>query len=79
MPPKNEYRLKQPRSVDTILVTATCYAAPVLFIRWDDMPKGAKDEFDRNGPIPCEGGGTPGEWCEQCRFGQVEFDRDYSA
>lgn len=74
---RQKFKLKQPRRVDTILITAQCFADPVLFLPWDEMTSEARDEFDVNGPIPCEGGGVPGEWCEQCRFGNVEFDREY--
>jgi hypothetical protein len=63
------FRQKQPRAESEII--ATCYAKPVLFMELDDMPQDAKDEFEKNGPIPCEGGGVPGVWCNRCRFGEV--------
>lgn len=77
MAKKNEFLLKKPRRIETILVTSTCFAAPVLFISWDEMPQTAREEFNTNGPIQCEGGGVPGEWCESCRFGKVEMERDF--
>lgn len=52
-------------------VRCQCFAKPILFIGWDNMPADAKEEFETNGPIPCEGGGLPGEWCAGCRFGKV--------
>ena len=75
--PRRKHYLKTPRRTDAILVTASCHAAPGLFLDWDDMTSEHRDEFDLHGPIPCEGGGVPGEWCEGCRFGNVEFDREY--
>lgn len=48
-----------------------CYAANELFLPWDQLSQRAKDEFDNNGPIPCEGGGVPGPWCDNCRFGSI--------
>lgn len=76
---KNKFRLKIARETTTILITAECFADPVLFLDWDEMPLGARGEFEVRGPIPCEGGGVPGEWCEQCRFGNVGFDREYDS
>ena len=77
MAKKNKFRRKVARETKTVLITAECLADPGLFLDWDEMTSEARDEFDVNGPIPCEGGGVPGEWCEQCRFGEVDFDREY--
>jgi|CXWL01.1.fsa_nt_gi hypothetical protein len=55
----------------TTQVLCECFAKDVLFKPWDKMPKSAQEEFEKNGPIPCEGGGVPGQWCERCRFGKV--------
>lgn len=64
------YYLDEPRAEADIRFK--CHADPVLFKPWEEMPKKAQNEFTRNGPIPCEGGGVPGEWCLQCRFGASE-------
>jgi hypothetical protein len=55
---------------------ASCYADPRLFEEWDTLSKDAKLEFIKNGPVPCEGGGTPGQWCDSCRFGHVDAPDD---
>jgi len=53
-----------------------CFADPELFKPWGEMSSKAKQEFDVNGPIPCEGGGLPGLWCDGCRFGHVNEPDD---
>ena len=63
------FKQKTPRCESN--VRCQCLAKPVLFLDWDKMPKSAQQEFTKNGPIPCEGGGVPGPWCEECRFGKV--------
>lgn len=70
--PSSKFRKKQPRSER--LLSCRCFADPVLFRQWEHMPQEARDEFKNNGPIPCEGGGVPGEWCAGCRFGRVESE-----
>lgn len=70
----NSFRQKLPRQ--TAIMIYQCFAKPVLFLPWDDMPKTAQREFKKNGPIPCEGGGMPGEWCLNCRFGAVEVSEE---
>ena len=66
---KNAFFQKTPRmSAD---VRCVCYASPKLFVPWEQLSTAAKNEFVRNGPIPCEGGGVPGSWCGECRFGLV--------
>jgi hypothetical protein len=65
--------LKKPRRV--CCVTFGCLAPGYYFLPWEKMPKKAQEEVEENGSIPCEGGGRPGEWCMECRFG-VEIDRD---
>lgn len=62
-----------PRSV--VLVRVACHAAPGLFLPWERMTVAAQREFETNGPIPCEGGGAPGEWCAGCRFGEINEPR----
>lgn len=66
---KIPFRLTQIR--DSADLQAQCYADLVLFEPWDKMTEDARDEFTKNGPIPCEGGGVPGEWCADCRFGKL--------
>lgn len=69
-----KYRMDEPRrETDT---RAECYADERLFLPWDDMPKAIQNEFTKNGPIPCEGGGVPGQWCDACRFGVVHAPED---
>ena len=63
------FRQRKPRRSTT--VQCDCFASPILFEPWDQMPENARQEFKINGPIPCEGGGLPGQWCEGCRFGKV--------
>ena len=63
------FRQKKPR-LETD-VRCQCFADPVLFLKSEDLPKNAIAEFKKNGPIPCEGSGWPGVWCEGCRFGKV--------
>lgn len=66
----SQFRKKEPRAKAEM--EAICYADPILFLSFDDMPKAAQKEFSKHGSIPCEGGGVPGEWCRGCRFGGVE-------
>lgn len=66
---QNDYSQREPRAAS--MVVCHCHAQPVLFLPWDKMPKAAQQEFAINGPIPCEGGGLPGPWCADCRFGVV--------
>lgn len=53
-----------------------CHAPLVLKKPWEQLKPSAKAEFTKNGPIPCEGGFAPGEWCEQCRFGGKGVQED---
>lgn len=48
-----------------------CHADPELFLDWDDLSKEAKKEFEKNGTIPCEGGGVIGLFCDGCRFYKI--------
>lgn len=64
------FRIKEPRAKSTL--EAECYAHPRLFLPYEQLNKAERREFDTNGPIPCEGGGTPGEWCNGCRFGGLQ-------
>ncbi len=70
----NKFFQKEPRHETVTL--ASCHASPKLFIEWDKMSKAAKNEFETNGPIPCEGGGVPGFWCDGCRFGKIGDPED---
>jgi hypothetical protein len=63
-------RLSTHRS--TALWRFRCYADPRYFLPWDEVPDVLKDELEANGELPCEGGGMPGWWCEECRFGKGE-------
>ena len=69
MAKKSRYRQTRPRSI--AMLTVECFAAPALFKPWEKMTAGQQNEFAANGPIPCEGGGLPGEWCAGCRFGKI--------
>lgn len=64
----SKYRNNNARAKATLV--AECYADPCLFRA--DLTRDEMNEFVVNGPIPCEGGGVPGEWCDGCRFGQLE-------
>ncbi len=68
----NRSRFKQRQPRQTALVTCHCHAKPALFGHWDSLTEAARTEFAINGPIPCEGLGRVGQWCEGCRFGVVE-------
>ena len=63
------FKQKSPRESTNTLVE--CYAKPILFEPWENLSEEVKYEFMTNGPIPCEGGGVPGMWCDGCRFGKV--------
>lgn len=52
-------------------VQCDCYAKPSLFKPWEKLSQSAKNEFLIHGPIPCGGGGVPGIWCADCRFGKL--------
>jgi hypothetical protein len=61
------FREKNPRKRTFSLFV--CFGAPELFEA--DMAPEVSREFRANGPIPCQGGGHPGPWCSDCRFGEV--------
>lgn len=65
------FRLEMPRASVELSGEAHCFADPVLFLPWDEMPAEAQEEFRIASSIPCEGGGVPGSWCANCRFGTV--------
>ena len=65
----SDYRKTTKRA--TAEIVADCFADPRLFVGWDKMTDAERNEFTVNGPIPCEGGGIPGTWCDGCRFGEV--------
>ena len=71
---KVPYRQSLPRRIT--VVRCECFADPVLFLPWDQMPVDVQQEFRVNGSIPCEGGGLPGDWCAGCRFGKVHNPED---
>lgn len=64
-----------PFKTDTIRDSATveylCYADEMLFGEWNDLLPIAQQEFENNGPVPCEGSGWAGPYCAHCRFGEV--------
>jgi hypothetical protein len=62
---------KRPRAWAVVLFE--CHARDSLFGPWEDMTAADRNEFIENGPIPCEGGGVPGSWCENCRFGAASI------
>lgn len=69
----SELLTNKPRAVKTI--EFQCFASPKFFLAWEDTPQIVKDEIKANGPVPCEGGGVVGAWCESCRFG-VWMEKD---
>lgn len=52
-------------------LVAHCYAMPALFLPWEELSPAARQEFTTHGPIPCEGSGAVGVWCQSCRFGEL--------
>lgn len=66
---KRPFLLSKPRLSTN--VRCDCHADAELFLPWEKLSTAAKREFSKNGPIPCEGGGMPGEWCVGCRFGVI--------
>jgi hypothetical protein len=32
---------------------------------WDDLPDEIKTIIDKQGGLPCDGGGVPGRWCHE--------------
>jgi hypothetical protein len=56
----------------TALYRFRCHAEPGYFLPWAEVPEALQDELDVNGGLPCEGGGVPGLWCQDCRFGSSE-------
>jgi len=69
-------KIKQDKPRASCAVTFYCYAHPALFLPWEKMPKEFQKEVDKNGAIPCSGGGRPGEWCLGCRFTGPEDRED---
>ena len=67
------YRTATPRMTQIYTLTASCFADPRLAMAWEAMGEAERDEFEQHGPIPCDGGFMPGEWCGDCRFGHVEM------
>jgi hypothetical protein len=62
-----------PRATTTWLFH--CHADPGYFVPlYEDIPDPLKDQLDANGGLPCDGGGHPGPWCMECRFGAEEDD-----
>ena len=68
------YRMATPRRVVTYTYDARCYIDPALVKPWEAYSEAEQAEFDDHGSIPCEGGFTPGIWCEECRFGDRTTD-----
>ena len=66
----SNFRQESPRRIT--LWEAQCYGMPELFVPWESMSEEAKNEFEENGGVSCEGSGVPGPWCIGCRFGEME-------
>ena len=52
-----------------------CFADPRMFLpEFTDLPKPMQDLFKGEDKIdlPCQGGGNPGPWCEECVFGESQ-------
>lgn len=65
-----KFRTKEPREERGF--SAACYADKRMFVKeFTDMPKPMQEIFNVIS-LPCEGGGVPGWWCEQCVFGEIE-------
>lgn len=73
------YRTATPCRILIYTVTAACCADPRLAVPWEAMGEAEQDEFAQHGPIPCDGGFMPGEWCGGCRFGHVEVSEGAEA
>lgn len=58
----------QDEARDTGWVEFECHAPEGYFLAWEKVPDEFKAEIEDAGPIPCEGGGAIGTWCEDCRF-----------
>jgi hypothetical protein len=59
------------RARATITYECQCTCPPAMFRKWEDIPQDVRDMIPANG-LPCDGGGTPGEWCKDCKWGKVE-------
>jgi hypothetical protein len=55
-----------------------CHANAGYFLPWEDVPAALKDELELHGGIQCEGSGSVGPWCADCRFGSDEEGIDLS-
>lgn len=67
-----------PRAKVEVVTTYACHAPEALFA--EELDPEVEAQFLRvvkNGGLPCDGGGVPGEWCARCYFSVVkneEFD-----
>ena len=62
------------RAMTTWTYECRCFAPESMFDKWQDIPQEVRDLIPDNG-LPCDGGGRPGPWCRDCKFGKVEeFD-----
>ena len=71
MPVQSPYRLQIAREVMQYTFTTSCFIDERLVKPWKDYTLEEQEEFILHGAIPCDGGFTPGMWCEDCRFGAV--------
>lgn len=49
----------------------SCSAPEELFRLWENVSQEIRDLISENG-LPCDRGGVPGPWCNDCEFGKVE-------
>ncbi len=73
--PWEKFRKKEPTQTTEIFVA--CHADERMFAaEFDDMPKPMQQIFQGKNKIslPCEGSGSMGVWCNECRFGEIEED-----
>lgn len=58
---------QEARSIGEVVIA--CHAPDDYFE--DDISDEVDAECAANGPIPCEGGGYVGLWCQDCRFSKI--------
>lgn len=62
------FKLDTPRTFANTVVE--CYGSPELFEQ--NPSREVEDACMQDGPIPCEGSGVLGLYCQDCRFGLIE-------
>lgn len=73
--PSKPKPIKPPLTKDSrsdTIIKFSCHAPAYYFLATEVVPKKCWDEIRSNGPLPCSGGGVPGEWCMRCRFGKFK-------